>query len=94
MDTPGASNVFRVPATPVPLPSQGGALQLQTIATESDLERFAGLPLEQRELTEQLRGVMAETALSGIVRYNWTLLRPLVELAMDQVRGALGMGQG
>ncbi|KAL6752646.1 PPP4R2-domain-containing protein [Haematococcus lacustris] len=57
----------------------------ERIASELDLERFSTLPIEQRQLTEPLRGVLAETALSGVIRYNWTLLRPLVEFGLSQV---------
>ncbi|GFH30596.1 uncharacterized protein HaLaN_29479 [Haematococcus lacustris] len=56
----------------------------ERIASELDLERFSTLPIEQRQLTEPLRGVLAETALSGVIRYNWTLLRPLVEFGLSQ----------
>ena len=69
----------RIPATPIPAPTQ-------TIASEGDLERFAALPYDERQLTEPFRGILAEAANCGIVRYDWRLLRPLVEFAMDQVR--------
>ncbi len=36
-------------------------------------------------MTDQLRGVLAETANRGVIRYRWTLLRPLVEFAMETV---------
>jgi hypothetical protein len=56
------------------------------IASEADLEAFGRQPVEERVLTGSLRGVLAETAITGVVRYKWPLLRPLVEFAMDQVR--------
>lgn len=56
------------------------------IASEADLEEFGRMPWEERQLTEPLRGVLVETALTGCIRYSWDLLRPLVEYALDQVR--------
>ncbi|GAX75091.1 hypothetical protein CEUSTIGMA_g2535.t1 [Chlamydomonas eustigma] len=55
------------------------------IADEVELESFCRKPVHERVLTSALRGVLAETATTGIVRYKWSLLRPLVELAMEQV---------
>jgi hypothetical protein len=56
------------------------------IADEVELESFCRKPVHDRVLTSSLWGVLAETASTGIVRYKWSLLRPLVELAMEQVR--------
>lgn len=58
-----------------------------SIASESDLEAFSRLPLEDRSLTDSLRGVLAESALTGRIRYKWSLLRPLVDYAMEEVGG-------
>eukprot|EP00798_Chlamydomonas_sp_ICE-L_P021974 gene21974-29034_t len=55
------------------------------IATESELESFGRLSWDKRKLTNSLRGVLAETAVTGVVRYKWALLRPLVEFVMDQM---------
>jgi hypothetical protein len=71
-----------------PQPAEGPA----RIADERDLEQWAQLPTSERQLTPQLRGVLAEIALTGTIRYSWSLLRPLVEFAMDQVCLALTEG--
>jgi hypothetical protein len=55
------------------------------IANESELEAFGRCEYEARSLSPSLRGVLAETAVTGVVRYKWSLLRPLVEFAMEQV---------
>ena len=49
------------------------------IASESQIE------VNKRVLTPTLRGVLAETATTGIIRYKWALIRPLIEFAMEQV---------
>ena len=36
-------------------------------------------------LSEPLRGVLAETALTGCIRYPWHLLKPLCQVLIDQV---------
>lgn len=54
------------------------------VASESDLIAFTRLPLEERALTPQLRGVLAEAALTGRIRYKWPLLRPLVDFVLEQ----------
>lgn len=56
-----------------------------TIATEPQLEQFARTPTDERHLDEPLRGVLAETATTGRIRYKWPLVRPLVEFALEQV---------
>ncbi len=48
---------------------------------------FTRLPLEQRQLTDPLRGVLSESALTGRIRYKWPLLRPLVDFVLEQVSG-------
>ncbi|GLC36436.1 hypothetical protein PLESTB_000147800 [Pleodorina starrii] len=55
------------------------------ISSEADLIAFTRLPLEERVLTPQLRGVLAESALTGRIRYKWPLLRPLVDFVLEQV---------
>lgn len=55
------------------------------VATEADLEAFSRLAVDERRLTEPLRGVLAETALTGRVRYKWSLLGPLVDFIMEEV---------
>ena len=55
------------------------------IASELQLEAFCVKAVEDRVLTPALRGVLAETALTGVVRYKWALVRPLVEFAMEEV---------
>jgi len=57
----------------------------QTVASEAQLEDFARQPFAERQLLAPLRGVLAEAALTGVVRYEWALVRPLVEFAMEQV---------
>lgn len=58
-----------------------------TIADESDLEAFGRLSASDRHMSPALRGVLAEVALTGRVRYQWCLMRPLVDFALEQVRG-------
>lgn len=55
------------------------------IASEADLEAFCNRAIEERSLTEPLRGVLAETAVTGVVRYKWALVRPLLEFAIVKV---------
>lgn len=57
------------------------------MASEAELEAFSSQPVAQRQLTEPLRGVLFETAVTGRIRYSWTLVRPVVEYVMQQVRG-------
>uniref|UniRef100_A0A7S3VKR3 Serine/threonine-protein phosphatase 4 regulatory subunit 2 n=1 Tax=Dunaliella tertiolecta TaxID=3047 RepID=A0A7S3VKR3_DUNTE len=54
-----------------------------TIASPEELERFA-TATEHRVLTEPLRGVLAETALTGRNRYPFQLIKPLLELLLEQ----------
>ncbi|KAG1658944.1 hypothetical protein FOA52_010041 [Chlamydomonas sp. UWO 241] len=65
-------------------PAAGGSCALR-IANEGELEAFGRLEFAARSLSPSLRGVLAETAVTGVVRYKWSLLRPLVEFAMEQV---------
>jgi len=62
--------------------SQSGG---DTIASQEDLERFATLEPAERQLTEALKGVVAETALTGRNRYPFSLVKPVVELLLEQV---------
>ncbi|KAF5828134.1 PPP4R2-domain-containing protein [Dunaliella salina] len=56
-----------------------------TIATLDELERFATATEPQnRVLTEPLKGVLAETALTGRNRYPFQLVKPLLELLLEQ----------
>ncbi|KAL3139514.1 hypothetical protein ABBQ38_003837 [Trebouxia sp. C0009 RCD-2024] len=55
------------------------------IASDEDLRRFNSLPNKGKRLTSALRGVLAEAATTGIVRYNWLLLKPLVLYVLDSV---------
>ena len=57
----------------------------ERIASEMELERFARTSVGERQLTSSLRGVLAETALTGRVRYPWALLRPLIEFVLQEV---------
>lgn len=56
-----------------------------TIANEAELETFSRLPADERRMSPALRGVLAEVALTGRVRYQWCLMRPLVDFALEQV---------
>jgi hypothetical protein len=62
----------------------------ESIASSDELEAWARLPVPERKLEGPLRGVLAETALTGVIRYPWALVRPLVEFAMEQVGQAGG----
>ncbi|KAI8465631.1 MAG: PPP4R2-domain-containing protein [Monoraphidium minutum] len=54
------------------------------IAGAADLEAFISCPEERREVTEPLRGLVAEMALTGVIRYHWQLVRPLLEHLLEQ----------
>ncbi|WIA30811.1 hypothetical protein OEZ86_000869 [Tetradesmus obliquus] len=56
----------------------------ELIANESALEAFCKAPAEQRQLTAELKGVLAETACTGAIRYKWHLLKPLLVQLMQQ----------
>lgn len=56
-----------------------------TIANEAELEAFSRTPASERRMSPALRGVLAEVALTGRVRYQWCLMRPLVDFALEQV---------
>lgn len=59
----------------------------EAIADVADLEAFNSLPAGQRHLTAKLKGVLAETACTGVIRYQWSLIRPLlVQLMETQLR--------
>lgn len=55
----------------------------QKIGGEEELQAFTRCPPGQRELTEPLRGLVAEMALTGVIRYNWPLMRPLLDHLME-----------
>lgn len=61
-----------------------------TIANEAELEAFSRTPAAERRMAPTLRGVLAEVALTGSVRYQWCLMRPLVDFALEQVRDTAG----
>lgn len=48
------------------------------VADQASLEEFSHQPTNERKLTDSLRGVLAETACTGVIRYEWPLLRHLV----------------
>eukprot|EP00878_Enallax_costatus_P009286 GHUV01009706.1.p1 GENE.GHUV01009706.1~~GHUV01009706.1.p1 ORF type:complete len:316 (+),score=119.92 GHUV01009706.1:236-1183(+) len=50
----------------------------ERIADQAALEQFSRQPANERKLTDSLRGVLAETACTGVIRYEWPLLRELV----------------
>ncbi|KAK9852602.1 hypothetical protein WJX84_009246 [Apatococcus fuscideae] len=58
---------------------------MDTVASEEDLQNFARLPQQQRKLTQTLRGVLAETAATGLIRYRWEALQPLVAWQLNRV---------
>jgi len=47
------------------------------------LSLFNSTPPAERELTEPLRGLVAEMALTGIIRCDWQLVRPLLEFLLE-----------
>lgn len=55
------------------------------IADSTALELFVSQPPSERHLTGELRGVLAETALTGILRYPWHLLKPLIATQIKQL---------
>lgn len=55
------------------------------IADSTTLEHFVSQPPSERHLTAELRGVLAETALTGILRYPWHLLKPLIATQIKQL---------
>lgn len=55
------------------------------LPTEDAIVAFNQQPAGQKRLTEQMRGVLAETALMGYVRYRWEVVQPLVEFTMERV---------
>lgn len=73
--------------TQQPDAATGQAETTDFIATEAEIEAWVAKPLHERQLTERLRGVLSETALTGVVRYSWTLMRPIVEFALEEVDG-------
>ncbi|KAL4458305.1 hypothetical protein ABPG75_013170 [Micractinium tetrahymenae] len=72
---------------------QSGTLESSngTIAGADRLQHFASLPaVERRTLDASLRGVLAETALTGLQRYEWRLLAPLLHSLVDAVLADYG----
>lgn len=70
----------------VPLETASGS-----IAGADRLEQFSSLPLSERAtLDAPLRGVLAETALTGLQRYEWRLLAPLLHSLVDAVLADFG----
>lgn len=55
------------------------------IADSEDLEYFLRQPPSERQLSLELRGVLAETALTGLLRYPWHLLKPVIALQIKQL---------
>lgn len=60
-------------------------MEEQCIAGEDELLAFSRTPESERQLTPALRGVLAETALTGRIRYKWILIKPLVEHLLEKV---------
>lgn len=56
-----------------------------TIAGEAELEAFQKAPDAEKQFTPQLRGVLAETAVTGRIRYQWALVRPLMAFVLEKV---------
>ncbi|GAB4822185.1 hypothetical protein N2152v2_009231 [Parachlorella kessleri] len=65
--------------------AQSDGEQTGMVAGQQDLEAFASHPGVGNGLSEPLRGVLAETALTGCIRYPWHLLKPLCQVLIDQV---------
>ncbi|GMH39194.1 hypothetical protein BSKO_07092 [Bryopsis sp. KO-2023] len=55
------------------------------IANADDLEALANLPPSERQLTDELNGVIVETALTGRLRYEWRLIKPLIALRIKRL---------
>ncbi|KAK9916717.1 hypothetical protein WJX75_006200 [Coccomyxa subellipsoidea] len=58
---------------------------MSLVADEEALRSFDGTPDAEKKVTPALRGVLAEIATTGIIRYEWTLLQPLVTYLLSQV---------
>lgn len=57
----------------------------ELIASEEEVVAFNGLADNEKRVTGALRGVLAETATTGIIRYEWDVLKPLVWHLLNQV---------
>lgn len=58
------------------------------------LPNTCSLPAAQRPApSAALRGVLAETALTGVQRFDWRLLQPLLHRLVDLVLADFGLGQ-
>lgn len=55
------------------------------VASEEELQAFSSAPPGQRNVTPALRGVIAEIATTGVLRYPWPLVRTLMAELMKQV---------
>ncbi|KAL4423113.1 hypothetical protein ABPG77_004796 [Micractinium sp. CCAP 211/92] len=80
-------------APAVPAAEQGLPIEAAqgSIADADRLEQFASLPLSERPMLDApLRGVLAETALLGLQRYEWRLLAPLLHSLVDAVLADFG----
>eukprot|EP00192_Tetraselmis_astigmatica_P017453 CAMPEP_0117648088 /NCGR_PEP_ID=MMETSP0804-20121206/202_1 /TAXON_ID=1074897 /ORGANISM="Tetraselmis astigmatica, Strain CCMP880" /LENGTH=137 /DNA_ID=CAMNT_0005453635 /DNA_START=242 /DNA_END=652 /DNA_ORIENTATION=- len=54
------------------------------VAGEAELAQYGSNPPEERNVTQSLRGILVEAAATGIVRYSWKLLHPLIYDVMVQ----------
>ncbi|PSC69679.1 serine threonine-phosphatase 4 regulatory subunit 2 [Micractinium conductrix] len=68
-----------------------GSAEGTIIASAERLEQICSLPAAERPpLDGSLRGVLAETALTGLQRYEWRLLAPLLHSLIDAVLADFG----
>ncbi|CAL8467361.1 g6898 [Coccomyxa elongata] len=58
---------------------------MDLVADEDALIAFEGTPDAEKKLTPALRGVIAEIATTGIIRYEWRMLKPLIIYQLHQV---------
>ncbi|BDA40349.1 probable serine/threonine-protein phosphatase 4 regulatory subunit at N-terminal half [Coccomyxa sp. Obi] len=58
---------------------------MDLVADEDALRAFEGIPDAEKKLTPALRGVLAEIATTGIIRYEWRMLQPLIIYQLHQV---------
>lgn len=59
------------------------AADSEVIADQAALQLFSNAAPSERKVTEALRGVLAETACTGIIRFEWPLIRDLVAHQID-----------
>ncbi|KAK9824484.1 hypothetical protein WJX72_010709 [[Myrmecia] bisecta] len=55
------------------------------VGSKEELEAFNSTSDADRKLLPAVRGILVEVATSGLIRYEWPLLRPLVTWLLDQV---------